>query len=167
MTSRSSRVAVDTCILINVLTGGAGEDPSRLVHARWVLEQAIKGETTLFLPAMVLPELAGNSAVRDTALARPERERRLAKVVSWIHNARFTVIELDDRNARAAARLAEEHQLKPADASILACALGARVGQLLTWDGKLLALDPVVEGLSITEPLMTGPQTLEASVTAP
>jgi predicted nucleic acid-binding protein len=73
-------------------------------------------------------------------------------VHSWIREARFVVIDIDERVGAEAARLATRWQLSGSDAAILASAKLWNIPVLYTWDAGLLKVRDQIAGLSVTEP---------------
>ncbi|WP_308292027.1 type II toxin-antitoxin system VapC family toxin [Paenarthrobacter sp. A20] len=141
MTRTEPRRAIDTCVLINVMTGGANDDPSWLPRSKQVLQSAVQGKYQLTLSAFVIPELAGNGRIRGDQLPRDVRHERVTRARDWINNAGFILVELDGHIANQAADLAITNQLKGGDAVILASAIRAKVDVLYTWDSDLLKLN--------------------------
>lgn len=140
------RVAVDTCVLVNVFTGGANDDPQWLEASLRVLRHGHSGDFRLVASSLTLPELAGTGNVRGNHLGAAERKRRIAKVRDWLDNhGPWLLVELDERLARAASELAIAHQLKGPDAVILGGALAAKAEALVTWDNDLLKLNGVLD----------------------
>lgn len=147
------RVAVDTSVVVNLLTAGAGdEDPDWLRHSAWVFRAAEVGVHQLLVPAIVLAEVAGSGKVRGNQLSTGERKRRLTAATTWLTQGRFTVVDIDERMGRRAADLAIEHQLKGADACIVAAAQLTRCATLYSWDADHTKLDGKIPGLTITHP---------------
>lgn len=151
MTRTEPRRAIDTCVLLNVMTDGGEDDATWLPRSKQVLENAINGEYKLTLSAYVIPELAGNGRIRGAQLPAIVRKQRVARTRDWITNAGFLIVEIDGRIASQAADLAITRQLRGGDAVILASALRAKVDVLYTWDSDLLKLNGEF-GLEISEP---------------
>lgn len=71
--------------------------------------------------------------------------------MEWIQRKNYILAELDERTAHRAATIGAEHQLKGADASILATADSWGCKRLYTRDGDLLKCDGLL-GFKITHP---------------
>lgn len=151
MTSTSNRIAVDTCVLMNVLTSGGADDPSWLARSLSVLEHAQGPDTQLVVPAIVLPELAGNGNIRGRHLNPKDRKERIGKVRDWMRGFGYVLVDVDSIVARIASDLAIERDLKGPDACVLACALHANASTLYTWDKKLIDQNGI-NGMIIREP---------------
>lgn len=147
MTKELPLVLVDTCIVVDFLTG---RDPAWQESARWTLEQHERTHRVV-LPAIVVPEITGNGAIRGEEGGAQIRAARLLKAREWLDQAGYIVAELSGRLARQAADLAVKHNLKGADATVLASALAWRCTTLCTRDQRLLDVDGVYPGLSIGE----------------
>ena len=148
MTKSLPRVAVDTCVVVDLLTN---VDPVRAANASYLLD----GHGTRYeivLPAIVLTEIAGTGDIRGNHLLPDVRGERVAKAISWIAASRFIVAELSERLARKAADLAVEHQLKGPDGSVLATAVAWRCRNLYTRDNGILKCDGKFADLKILEP---------------
>lgn len=135
------RVVVDSCVLINVFTGGTRDDPAWLPDSQKVLRHAEAGDYRLVASALTLAEVAGSGKVRGTDVPGKDRRKSVARVREWLQDhQRWLLVELDDRLAGMAAELAITHQLKGGDAVILASALAAKAESLVSWDQDLLKL---------------------------
>ncbi|MBV7702840.1 PIN domain-containing protein [Nocardia nova] len=148
MTKSLPRVAVDTCVVVDLLTN---VDPVRAANAGYLLD----GHGTRYeivLPAIVLTEIAGTGEIRGNHLPADVRGERVAAAISWISASRFIVAELSERLARKAADLAVEHQLKGPDGSVLATAMAWRCGSLYTRDNGILKCAGKFHDLKILEP---------------
>ncbi|OZF39933.1 hypothetical protein CH296_01105 [Rhodococcus sp. 14-2496-1d] len=146
MSSQLKRVVVDTCVVVDLLTG---EEPEWAERARWLL--AGHGELhEIVLPAIVVAEIAGCPVMlTDDKVPVDVREERTAKARDWIHGSGFVVAELSENLARRSAELAVQHRLRGADATVLATAM--QWGEaLFTRDRRLLGCK--VPGLSIEVP---------------
>lgn len=146
------RVAVDTSVVVNFLTGGRNDDPGWLEHSTWVFAAAEKEVHRLVVPALVLAEVAGDPQTRGSQLPSGERRRRIGKVKDWLARGRFLVADVDERVARLAAELAVDHQLKGADACITAAAMINRCTTLYSWDAHHLKLDGRLDGMTVVQP---------------
>lgn len=155
MARTEPRRAIDTCVLLNVMTNGGEDDASWLPRSKKVLEAAIQGQYKLALSAYVIPELAGNGKIRGDHLPSLVRKQRVALTREWITNAGFLIVEIDGRVATQAADLAITRQLRGGDAVILASALQAKADVLYTWDTDLLKLNGAYD-LEISEPPYPG-----------
>lgn len=140
--AEAPRACVDTCVFVDYLTD-APQYPERLDGARWLLEDAVeRGTYRLVLPALVIAETCGNGAMRPQAARdREVRAERVERFLTWVRDSRALVVEIDQRVAEHAARLAQEHDLKGGDATVLAAALAAGCSVLYTWDNGLLKTD--------------------------
>jgi predicted nucleic acid-binding protein len=140
------RTAIDTCVLVNVFTNGAGDDPAWLPESLKVLRHGYTGDYRLVASTLTIAEVAGTGAVRGTHVPAQERRKRIAKAREWIEDHRlWLLVELDGRLSRTAADLAIEHQLKGPDAVVLASAQLAKAESLVTWDRDLLKLNGAVD----------------------
>lgn len=90
--------------------------------------------------------------VHGNQLSTGERKRRVAAATTWLAQGRSTVVDIDERVARRAAELAIEHQLKGADACVVAAAQLTRCTTLYSWDASHTKLDGKVPGLAIDHP---------------
>jgi predicted nucleic acid-binding protein len=141
------RVAVDTCVVLDYLLA---VDQQRADRAEYLLNG--HGERhQIVLPAIVIPELAGNGEIRGSQLPKEERADKIAKAKAWLAANGYIVAELSERLAKRAADLAIDHQLKGADATVLATAEAWGCEHLYTRDHGLLKCDGQL-GYKITEP---------------
>lgn len=147
----TKRVCVDSCVLINVLTGGGNDNPEWYPAGRRLLAAGERGEFEIVISTLVIAEVAGNGQIRGSQLARSVRRERVSRVHAWLRSG-FTTVELDEDLARRAAELAIEFQLSGADAAILASAQRVDASALYTWDEGLLKLDLSEAGLPILTP---------------
>lgn len=145
MTKELRLVAIDSCIIVDFLTGA---DPTQQESARSTLEQH-EQTYRVVLPAIVLPEIAGCGAVSSDVGGNDARKARVEKVQQWIQDSRYLVADLTERVARQAAQLASGYKLKGADASVLATAIAWNCAALYTRDKSLLKLDGQIPGLKI------------------
>lgn len=152
MATTNRRVAVDTCVLINVLTGGGADNPSWLPASQAVLSAAEAGQFDATIAALTIAEVFGNGRMRGNHLPKPVRRRNIAAAQAWLTRRRFLVVETDFALASQAATLAITHQLKGADAIVLASAVRAGAAHLCTWDQGLLKVGNSVNGLSVVTP---------------
>ena len=133
MADRLKRVAVDTSVILDLLIA---RDVAKATRAEYLLEG--HGERhTVVLPAIVVAEIAGAPSIRGDDLTTATRQERVAKALGWIRRSNFVVAELTERTARRAAELAVTHQLKGADASVLATAEQWGCTHLYASDGDL------------------------------
>ena len=146
------RIAVDTSVVVNFLTGGRNDDPGWLEHSTWVFSAAEREVHRLVVPALVLAEVAGDPKARGSQLPKRERHRRIGRVKDWLTGGRFLVADVDERVARLAAELAVEHQLKGADACVVAAAKLNRCTTLYSWDADHLKLDGALDGMTVVQP---------------
>ena len=146
------RVALDTSVVVNFLTGGRNDDPAWLEGSTWVFSAAEAGLHQLVIPALVIAETAGNPKVRGSQLPGPERHRHVTTVKDWLAGSRFLVADIDERVARHAAGLAVDHQLKGADACVVAAAKLNRCTTLYSWDAGHLKLDGKLDGMAVVQP---------------
>lgn len=152
MAKTERRVSVDTCVFVNVLTRGAGDDPRQLPASAALLSAAERGEFPVFISAITIAEVFGAPKVRGDDLVRRLRSANVRAARAWLAEGRFRVVEIDTTLARAAAELAVQHQLKGADAVVLASALRARSEALYTWDRGLLKIGDRIEGVTVATP---------------
>jgi predicted nucleic acid-binding protein len=157
------RVAVDTCVFVNIITNGARDDASWLKFSRRVVNRALEGKYRLVVPTLVIAEVAGNGKIRGDHLSRNERSVQVAAFREWLDKARFLEVELDSHTARLAADLAIANQLKGGDAAVLACALTAKADVLYTWDDGLLKLRDTA-GISIAKPSILDDENLTDTI---
>lgn len=150
------RVAVDTSVVVNFLTGGRNDRPEWLEHSTWIFEAAQGGVHRLVIPALVLAEVAGDPESRGSQIPKRDRHRRVVKVREWLVGGGFLVADIDERVARRAAELAVEYQLRGADACVAAAAEVNRCRTLYSWDKDHLKLDGCLDGTRVTQP-QTGP----------
>lgn len=110
------------------------------------------GRSRLVLPAMVMAELHGVSALGGGLATPAERERKCAQIRDYINATTFTPVEIDWRTAEVAGDLALDHRLQPGDALIAATALLLAADVLVTWDKKLLSLDDTRYPVAVRRP---------------
>jgi len=146
------RVAVDTCVIINVLTNGGVDDPSWLPLSQSVLRAGEAGDFMVTISTVTVAEVFGDGGTRGNQLKPRERRENIAAARSWLTAHRFLVVEADMTLARQAADLAVEHQLKGADAIVLASAVRAGASHLCTWDKGLLKVGDAIGGLAVVTP---------------
>lgn len=137
MTDRLTRVAVDTCVVLDLLVP---VDAKRAERAEYLLG-GHGSRYQVILPAIVIAEIAGSGVVRGNDGGEEARQKRIADVTEWIKGCTFGIAELSARTARIAAELAIKHDLKGADATVLATAQEWGCTRLYTRDGALLKCD--------------------------
>ncbi|MGI8308405.1 type II toxin-antitoxin system VapC family toxin [Saccharopolyspora hattusasensis] len=147
MTSELPRVVVDTCIIVDFLTG---EDEHRQRNARWVLEQD-GARHRVVLPAIVLAEVPGTGVFNGDHGGLEARRERVELVQRWVLDSGYWIADLTERLARQAAKLTSEHKIKGPDATVLATALSWGCAALYTRDNNPLKINGAVSGLKITE----------------
>jgi len=155
VTDRLPRVAVDTSVILDLLLD---QDPDRTERAKYLLD----GHNTrhqIVLPAIVIAEIAGAPNVRSVSddVSAAERDDRVKRALDWIMATQYIVIDLSERVAKRAAQLAVTHELKGADASVLASAELFNCARLYTRDGNLTKLNdqypfPIIEPDELPEP---------------
>lgn len=139
---KAQTVVVDTCVILSALMGDSENDPHPKFEAS--VDELARGEdesSQLVLPAMVMAELHGTSALGGGDIPPEQRLRNFNRVREYIHNTTFIPAELDWRTAEIAGNLAFDHMLKPGDAVIAATALVIGADVLITWDKELLRLE--------------------------
>lgn len=145
-------VVVDSCVIVDVL---AATDTDR--HARSVQLLRRDGQKhRVLLPALVIAEIAGAGQIRGDEGGTAERERRIALAHQWIKDSEYLVADITERVAGQAARLATDHNLKGADACVVAVALAWKCPKLYTWDGGMLKIADTIPGLSVEQPSADG-----------
>lgn len=151
MSEQLRRVIVDTCIVVDLLTG---EEPEWADRARWLLD-GHGNRHQIVLPAIVVAEIAGCPVMlTDDKVPLAVRLERIAKARAWIKASGFIVAELSELLARESADLAVQYKLRGPDATVLATAI--RWGDILfTRDDRLLGCD--VPGLTIAKPFEVPP----------
>lgn len=137
MTERLPRVVVDTCVVLDLLVP---TDPDLAKRTEYLLG-GHNSRYQIILPAIVIAEIAGSGAVRGDDGGKLARKERITNAAEWIKGCTFAVAELSGRTARIAADLATEHNLKGADATVLATAQEWGCTKLYTRDGALLKCD--------------------------
>jgi predicted nucleic acid-binding protein len=137
----SDRVAVDTCVLVNIMTGGKADEADWFEASTAIMRAADRGEYRLAISALVIAELAGTGAIRGKNVPVKTRSARIGKVRSFMARAGYLIVETDARTADRAAELAINHQLFGPDAIVLASALHSKAKILYTWDKQLLKLN--------------------------
>lgn len=137
MTERLPRIAVDTCVVLDLLVP---TDAKRAERAEYLLG-GHGSRYQVILPAIVISEIAGSGSVRGDEGGAAARKERIAKATEWIKGCKFAIAELSRRTALIAADLATEHNLKGADASVLATAQEWGCAKLYTRDSGLLRCD--------------------------
>jgi len=125
---------VDTCVLLDLLVP---VDAKRAERAEYLLDGHGSRHQVL-LPAIVIPEIAGSGIVRGNDGGAQARKQRIADATEWINGCAYRIAELSARTARIASELAIEHNLKGADATVLATAQEWGCTRLYTRDGNLL-----------------------------
>ncbi|MBC6446964.1 type II toxin-antitoxin system VapC family toxin [Actinokineospora xionganensis] len=148
MTNRLPKVVVDSCVIVDFLTGNDRESAAR---ARWIFEKH-NDEHTVLLPAVVLAEVPGCGVINGDEGGAEERAARIKHVRLWLRDCGFLVAELSERLAREAGILANAHKLKGPDATVLATAIAWQCPTLYTRDHSLLRVDGKYAGLSICAP---------------
>ncbi|WP_081635627.1 PIN domain-containing protein [Nocardia sp. BMG111209] len=148
MTRALPRVVVDTCVVVDLLTG---IDPIRAERSKYVLDRH-STDYQILLPAITLTEIAGTGDIRGNHLLPEIREARVKAANKWIDASKFLVAELSERLARKAAFLAVQNQLKGPDATVLATAIEWHCTRLYTRDRGILKCDGDFPGLKILEP---------------
>lgn len=152
----TERCYVDTCVYVVVFIGGDPGHPTRLESATHVLEAAQRGEIDVVTSTLTIAEIFGTPMTGDH-LPPADRAANVARAGDYFQASPETLVELDERLAHRAAALAQEHQLKGADAVHVASALRARCDRLYTWDDSILKIERI-GGLEICAPAV-GQQT--------
>lgn len=153
MAKSERRVAVDSCVIVNVLTGGGQhDDPAWLPASESVLRAAESGKFTMTVSVVTVAEVFGDGGTRGDHLSPRDRRANVQAARKWLSNGPFRIVEAERTLAEEAAQLAVEHQLKGADAIILASALRAGADALCTWDKGLLKIGASIEGLRVLTP---------------
>lgn len=147
MTNRLPLVAVDSCVVIDLLL----PDPQPQARARWFFAQHDLAYQVV-LPAIVVAEVAGAGPINGNHGGGEERQRRVDTVHAWIGDSKYLVAELTERLARQAAQLATDYSLKGCDATVLATAIAWKCTRLCTRDKGLLKVNGQIPGLSIKVP---------------
>lgn len=137
----NDRVALDTCVLVNIMTGGKADEAHWLEASTAVVRAAERGEYRLAISALVIAELAGTGEIRGMHVPSKMRKARIGKVRAFMAGAGYLIVETDARTADKAADLAINHQLFGPDAIVLASALHSKSKILYTWDKALLRLN--------------------------
>jgi predicted nucleic acid-binding protein len=137
----NDRVAIDTCVLVNIMTGGKIDEAHWLEASTAVVRAAERGEYRLAISALVIAELAGTGAIRGKNVPAKIRRARIGRVRAFMAEAGYMIVETDARTADKAADLAINHQLFGPDAIVLASALHSKAKILYTWDKDLLRLN--------------------------
>ena len=107
---------MDTCVVVDLLVP---TDAKRAERAEYLLD-GHGSRHQVILPAIVIPEIAGCGRVRGDDGGAQARKERILKAAEWIKGCKFGIAELSTRTARIASDLATEHNLKGADATVLA-----------------------------------------------
>lgn len=152
MAKTERRVAVDSCVIVNVLTSGGVDEPAWLPASQAVLRAAEAGQFEVTISTVTIAEVFGDGGTRGNHLTKDARRENIAAARTWLTEHRFLVVETDATLARKAAELAVEHQLKGADAIVLASAVRAGARHLCTWDDGLLKVGSLLDGLSVVSP---------------
>lgn len=111
------------------------DEPGRGEACARVLDAAQKGHVEIILSAVVLAEVlwvAGKAALPETSRA---------KVRAFFKHEYFTIVDTTRFIAEAAQELVWKYRVQPKDAIHVASAQFAKVEELNTFDGGLLALD--------------------------
>lgn len=146
------RVAIDTCVFIDVLTRGqAPGSAQRLADSIRLFRAAESGLVRATLCAIVPAEVAGASPMREVDGDRAETRRRRKAALDWIQGFAFDLVEVDRGLAEAAAELTAPYALKGPDALVLAAAIASGCETLYTWDERLLRIQGE-SGLRILTP---------------
>ena len=151
-TDDRKRIAVDSCVFVNVLIGGEPNNPERYPAGVALLRAAEQGQFDVYISAVTVAEVCGAGEVRGSHVEQDRRAANVAKARQWVADGRFHVVELDHSLAKVAGELAIEHQLRGADAIVLASALRARAETLFTWDEHLLNVDGRIQGIGVMAP---------------
>ncbi|MGC0273152.1 type II toxin-antitoxin system VapC family toxin [Pseudactinotalea sp. Z1739] len=140
------KVAIDSCVFVNVLCRGDDPgEPERFPHSVQVFEAVASGGLQAIISALVPAEVLGAHSIRGTAEKRDEMYRRRKDARAWLTNGNFMLVEVERTIVEQAADLAHTHQLKGADAVILASAIEAACDVLYTWDDDLLKVEGRVD----------------------
>jgi PIN domain len=146
------RYVIDTNVIINLLTNGETDNPDwyQCSHALWSAAEG--GEFQACLSVVTVAEVLASPRVRGNHLERETRYQRSRKARAWMESGSFMVIDADEVLARRAGELAQEFQLKGADALILASAERVRAPFLFTWDKGLTKVGSQMRGLTVCAP---------------
>ncbi|WP_052407374.1 type II toxin-antitoxin system VapC family toxin [Allokutzneria albata] len=145
-------MVVDSCVIIDVLVGADDERRDRSV-------QTLRGHGDLHrvvLPALVLAEVAGSGTIRGDQGGINARRERIELAHEWIRDSDYLIAGITERVALRAARLATEHDLKGADACVLAVAVAWNCSTRFTWDRGLPKVGDQIPGLIVREPSAQG-----------
>lgn len=151
-----TRVVLDSCVLVNVLTENKKDQPEWRRHGVSVLSAVEGGKYEGFVSALTIAEVMANGQVRGNHLPKRERLRRIEIVNNWLRGSPLSSIEIDHQLAASAGMYGQKYQLKGADAIILSSAIRVKAHRLYSWDNDLLKLGHV-EGVEIIEPSMHKP----------
>lgn len=146
------RYVIDTNVIINLLTNGETDKPEwfQRSHALWSAAEG--GEFQACLSVVTVAEVLASPQVRGGHLERETRYQRSREARAWMESGSFMVIDADEVLARQAGELAQEFQLKGADALILASAVRVRAPFLFTWDKGLTKVGSQMRGLTVCAP---------------
>lgn len=148
----ATRVAVDSCVFVNVLVGGEPAHPEWLRAGRQLFQAAQDGQFDVCIASLTIAEVCGSGGARGSNIEPQRRSQNITAARQWVANGRFRVVELDRSLAAEAAQLAIDLQLKGPDAVVLASAKRAGAHTLFSWDGDLLKVDGRVDSLRVITP---------------
>lgn len=97
-------------------------------------------------------EAATTPAMRGDQQHPPIDNENIRKSKEFLGRAAVLCVELDPRAMRKAQELGTELMIKPADASILACAITAGCHFLYTKDEKLIKAAESLEEIKVSKP---------------
>lgn len=149
----TERVVIDSCVFVNVLTGGGNDDPEWIAHSRRLLRAVDRGQVEAYVSAVAVAEVLANGKIRGDHLTGRERRERIQKAWSWLGAGKFRIVEVDRSLAVDAGHLGQDLGLRGSDALILASAVRVKASRLFSWDEDLLKVGGGLDGLRVVKPL--------------
>lgn len=147
------RVFIDTCVLVNLAIAATSPDEqTKFPSSHGVISAIFDNKMNGYISVITIAELLGNGEVRGNHIPKKERRLRIKAAQAWLQNSPIISIEADSLLAYEAGKLAQRHQLKGADALILASSLRIQAKILYTWDNGLLKINDNINGINIVKP---------------
>lgn len=155
------RIVLDTCVYIHYL---ANQNKTVAENVEGLL--AVNNQDhEILLPAIVQAETIGIARVEIPKAKNTVTQRQKAanKAVLFFERAALPLVEHDQFITEKASELIVEHDIRGADAMILASAVCHNATHLYTVDGGLLKIGNQIPGLEVCEPPQTTTLSLDLS----
>lgn len=157
--SSSPGVYFDSSVFVAVLLG-----PTEPRHGDCLaaVTDAQEGITVGFISSLVVAEVVGAPKLRaPQGVSRSEARRRMATAQDFFRTSGFRFVEAGRREGLRAAEIAQEFDMKGADALHVALAESARCRDLFSLDHDQLKVADGIAGLVVRAPIHEGQVVLD------